>query len=256
MTRFGCTAVLVLAATVCHAQTEADPALAQLEREVLAAWDAAGTVTCTVELETALNLSTAVVPARGSGPFEYKKDNGKHLARLDLVGSVSLPIGDIYVPIPQEVSTVFDGTAIHTVTAVALMPIVMEYDASEDKDVVKSPLAAMFKSLHEHAEVRLEADATVAGMPVHVIYAKFEKPDPDAVIPAAALHLYFARDSKLPAGVQAFDAAGKRIAAAAFRDVKTGADVSSNRFQFTPPEGFQHIEFSDVGTKLLPGAPP
>jgi len=69
-------------------------------------------------------------------------------------------------------------------------------------------------------------------------------------------HLHFARDSKLPAGVQAFDTAGKRVTAAAFRNVKTDKDVSLSRFKFTPPEGAQHIEFSDAGTKLLPSAPP
>lgn len=234
-------------------QAGAQETLAQVEQQIVAAWEKVQTVSGDFQLEVKLNLNGMVLPGRGSGRIEHKRGAVQNLARADVTGALTVPLGDTTADLPQNISVIFDGSKVHMLMRVLRAQFAMSEDASAEKDKDRPPAVLLFKALHDAGRVQLLRDAVVDGAPVNTIRADLHKPLDENVLPATAMVFHFDKGNRMLRRVEAFDANGAAIGALVIRRIRLNENIAQERFTFSPPPDAQVIDFSQAGKTLVPG---
>lgn len=226
--------------------------LEEVEAKFIESWDALDSLSCLATVELLMNVDGMTLPGRGRGQFDYMREDGRNLSRLDLRGSVTVPLGEQAADIPQELVAVFDGGLFRMLTVVLLNPVVMEYDASEEPEVGASPAQLLLETLHKEGHVQLLPDDEVGAVPVHVIEAVLPEIPDDAVVPMKRLRLYIGKESGLLVRARALSESGATVGLLGFRDVKTNPGFEKSRFELNAPKEARRIDFEQAGEVLLP----
>ena len=245
-----CTALGVIAALACA--TAYGETLEEVEQRIVKAWDEIDTVRCRLDLKLRLSLESGPVPAEGTGIFEGSWRDGVNRARAHAEGVLRAPLGDLEVPIPQDILAVLDGESVHIQTMLLRMPVVMSKNVAKEEVLAKRPARALFAALHENGKVRLLDSETVGEQPVDVIEAKLKKPDADALLPAAKLRFHFRRKDAMLVMVRAFDNKDQEIGTATFRSFTLNSEIPVDRFAYRAPENAQQLDLSKAESALVP----
>ena len=193
-------------------------------------------------LDLAINSSKVPMPIKAGGTIEYlEKDGALHL-RLE--GSSAVP--------PATLLLVATGSTMFVQVDGLGQKMVMKMPMTPDMTAQADP-ATLFSRLKDAFEVASLPDEEVRGKTVWVFDLK-PKPEviaaqgaPVPVEDLARMKLWVEAGDMSYVKIEALDAQGTAVMSYALVDLRLNPPLSAERFAYTPPEGVQVMDMSQMG---------
>ncbi|HOD51238.1 MAG TPA: hypothetical protein PKJ78_14455 [Candidatus Hydrogenedentes bacterium] len=238
---------MVLATPAIAQEAAPDPLMAA-ENQIVTAWESLQSARGVLNIAVQLDIADMALPVQASGPFAYKKHEGKRLFRVDLGGDITAPSVSPTAALPVEALGVFDGAVANIMTNMLFQKTVMRHKPAEKDLAVGGD--ALFKALHEDCDVRLLGDRAFNAISCYVIEADVRTPGDDVLEPVK-WNLCFAKDTGLPVLAQAFDRRGRVIFKSFMTDIALNPALNLAQFTFVAPSDARIVEGDDF-SQLIP----
>ena len=207
------------------------------------AWSRVESYTASVEVFMQVPMGTLQLPYSGSGQLAFRKDGSFGSFRLDSQGELALPGRDRSATVPQDLRLNFHGDLFHLATRFLWQPLVLQYNAAEDKAEAGSLYDLLFQSMGAEATLQVHPDVTVHETLAFLIEARAVEDPGDEGTPTRGM-FYFAQDTGILLRLDAYNARGSSLLALTCRDIRLNAPIDGDHFAFTPPDGYPVIDLN------------
>ncbi len=249
--------VIALAATLALgccgalAQTEGataqDPKLDDVEKQIIKKWQDVKSIQCHMEMTSDQPPSKMKM----DGDMKYLKQDGKSMYRMEGKMEMSFAMGDTEQKMNGTYLTVSDGKDAYTLQEMSGMmgmpPTKQCMKMNPDTaDQMQDP-RKMFEQLKKDHTLKVEADADFDGEKCWVIAATPKSPSPG--MPARQTYMFRQSDG-LMSKTESFDAAGKKLSTAEMTKYKLNEKMDKATFEFTPPEGVEVMDMTNMAEEV------
>jgi outer membrane lipoprotein-sorting protein len=225
-------AVLGLGAVLASAED-----LDAVQKKIVDAWSKQKSLTAKLTTATQVDLGGGTsMSGTGQGTYEFLKQGGKLLSRLELKTTIVQKQGAEENRMEQQMLMVSDGEIAHTLT-----------EAFGEQRAMKSRVPAgqtgepkaLIEQLRQQGEVKALPEGTVDGRKVYVLEVTPKKVIPGA--PAKQI-LFFDQESGFMIKIEGRGDNDLLLTSMTYGDIKLDQPIDPDHFKFKLPEGVEMID--------------
>ncbi|MCA9244067.1 MAG: hypothetical protein KDA32_08945 [Phycisphaerales bacterium] len=228
------------------AKPEADPKLADIEKQIIKKWQDIKSVQCHMDM---VGEQTATNKMKMDGDMSLVKQDGTAMYRMEGKMEISFSMGDAEQKMNGTYLTVCDGKDAYTLqemSGMAGMPpmkqcMKMKPDAANQMQDPRK----MFDELRKTHKLKVEPEAEVDGEKCWVVSAT-----PNESMPGQPTKQVFCfrQSDGLMAKTESFDESGKVTSTATMTKYKLNEKIDPKTFEFTPPAGVPVQDMTNLPT--------
>lgn len=211
--------------------------LDSVQKKIVEAWNKHKSLTAKLTTVTQMDLGGGTsMNGTGQGTYEFMKQGGKLLSRLELNNTIVQKQGGDETKLEQQLLMISDGETSHTLSNVfgerrAVKSRVPAHQTGEPK--------ALFERLRQENVVKLLPDSTVDGRKVYVIELTPKRLAPG--FPQKQI-LSFDQESGFMLKIEGRGENDLPLTAMTYGDIKLDQAIDPDRFKFTLPAGVELID--------------